>query len=97
MSADFICRYFEKHYLLHMLMVHPAYWRQGHRTALVKWSLDLAAMDNLPQGVIATEMGERVYTKLGFKRISKIEIGDKDKDVNAFEVGVLQFTPKQSG
>ena len=79
-----------------MLAVHPAYWCEGHGTALVKWGLELAKMDSSPQGVVATVMGERLYTKLGYKRISKIKIGENDNGVKEFELGVLRYTPEQS-
>jgi N-acetylglutamate synthase-like GNAT family acetyltransferase len=93
---DFVYRYFGKHQLLEMLAVHPAYWYKGHGTALVKWGLELAKMDSIPQGVVASVMGEKLYIKLGYKLISKIKVGEKDNDVKEFEIGILRYTPEES-
>ena len=48
-------------------MVHPAYWKRGHGTQLVKLGIELSKIDNVAQGVSAAGKGKVLYTKLGYR------------------------------
>jgi GNAT superfamily N-acetyltransferase len=80
-----------------MVVVHPAYWRRGHGSALVKWSLALADMDDLKQGVIVAEMGERLYLSLDFTKLGTVQAQDEEQPPSRIEVGLLRYDPGQSG
>ena len=55
---------------MNVVVVHPAYWRKGHGSDLVKWGMALTDMDKSTQGVIAADMGTKLYTSLGFETLS---------------------------
>ncbi|KAJ5722859.1 hypothetical protein N7488_000894 [Penicillium malachiteum] len=76
-----------------MLCVHPAYWRKGHGTQLVKWTLNLARMDGITQGVNAAPMGARLYEALGYEIICIArEEGDEDDPLGVYTY-VFKFGP----
>ncbi|KAF2189586.1 hypothetical protein K469DRAFT_561746 [Zopfia rhizophila CBS 207.26] len=86
-------KYFQGHQLMDMIVVHPAYWRRGNGTKLVKWGLELADLDRVKQGVIAAEMGEKLYLSMNYKKLYDIEVMDDENSGNKVKVGVLQYTP----
>ena len=65
--------------------MHPAYWRRGHGTRLVKWTLELTKLDGVqvPRGVNAADMGAKLYKSLGYEYVyllgSNVDVeGDQD-------------------
>lgn len=61
-----------------MNVVHPAYWRRGHGSRMVKWMLELASTDRVGMGVTASSMGREVFLSLGFKRVELVMIPGYD-------------------
>ena len=72
-------RYFTGHSKMDMVVVHPAYWRRGHGTALVRWGLDIADTDLVKQGVIAADMGAKLYLALGYSMITDVYAGSDEE------------------
>jgi N-acetylglutamate synthase-like GNAT family acetyltransferase len=79
---------------LEMLVVHPAYWRRGHGTDLVKWCLQLSTTDKVGQAVLAAEMGAPLYQKLGYEHIDDIDIPGDEIVRDGMHLSVLKYTPK---
>ena len=68
-----------------MLAVHPAYWRKGHGTRFVEWSIQLCDIEGITQGVSAAGMGKRLYSRLGYVEICQItQEGDDDDPKGVF-------------
>lgn len=80
-----------------MVVVHPAYWCRGHGSALVKWGIALADIDGVKQGVVAAEMGEKLYFSLDFKKLGTVQAQDEEQPPNKIEVGLLRYDPGQGG
>ncbi|CAH0051750.1 unnamed protein product [Clonostachys solani] len=86
-------KYFEGHQLVDMVVVHPAYWRRGHGTSLVKWGKALADVDRVNQGVIAADMGEKLYTSLGYGKLDDVRAVSEDgPPPHEVQVGVLRYS-----
>lgn len=77
-----------------MLVVHPAYWKRGHGTKLVNWGKELTSLDRVKQGVIAADMGEKLYLSKGYQKLDVITATDEDDNEQQIEVGVLEFAPR---
>ena len=75
-----------------MLVVHPAYWRNGHGTKLVEWSMRLSDLDSVPQCVSATGMGEKLYKKPGIMRF--IGLRRKVTKTRGVHTELLKYRPK---
>lgn len=73
------------------LVVHPAYWRRGHGTALVNWGMELARLDRVKQGVIAACMGEKLYLSRGYEKLDDVAAVDERDPEQHVRVGVLEF------
>jgi len=80
-----------------IVVVHPAYWRRGHGSDLAKWGIALADTDGVKQGVIAAEMGQKLYLALDFKKLGTIQAQDEKQPPNGVEVGLLRYDPGQVG
>lgn len=79
--------------MLDRLVVHPDYWCRGHGTALVKWGLRLAKMDQVCQGVFSTIMGSKLVLSLGFQKLTDILIeGDSDAPTG-LSLAVKRYDP----
>jgi hypothetical protein len=59
-----------------MVVVHPAYWRRGHGTTMVKWGMKLADTDRVRQGVVAAKMGEKLYLSLNYSKLADLKAQD---------------------
>ena len=79
---------------MEMVVVHPAYWKRGHGTNLVKWGMDLAATDKIDQGVIAAKMGTALYKSLGYKHLDDVRMEGDEVVPNGVEVAVMKYVPK---
>lgn len=53
--------------------------RRGHGTALVRWGLDIADTDLVKQGVIAADMGAKLYLALGYSKITDVYAGSDEE------------------
>jgi hypothetical protein len=73
-----------------MVVVHPAYWKRGHGTSLVKWGMTLADLDQVDQGVVAAKMGELLYLRLNYSKLAEVHVRD-DKDPAEITVGILKY------
>lgn len=78
---------------MNMVAVHPAYWRRGHGTKLVSWSISLCKLDNVTQGVSAAEMGANLYKGLGYTFICKVEADGDEDDPEGVFTELLKFVP----
>jgi len=78
-----------------MVVVHPAYWSRGHGSRLVEWGIALADLDQAKQGVIAADMGEKLYLKLNFTKLEDVTVRDEvSPPPKAVKVGVLRYSPR---
>jgi GNAT superfamily N-acetyltransferase len=85
-ATDYRVRYLEGYATMEMVVVHPAYWRRGHGTRLVKWGMQLADIDGVKQGVIAASMGKDLYLKLGYRLLHMVQVeGDEDAPDGVYE------------
>lgn len=76
------------------LVVHPAYWRRGHGTRLVRFGIDLAEKSKVNQGVVAARMGTRLYRKLGYQDIKTIHLEGDARVPDGVEVNVMMYKAK---
>lgn len=56
---------------LDMVAVHPAYWRRGHGSTLVKWLNSLADEDQTEVAVSAVPMGRKLFEHMGFHMVEQ--------------------------
>ncbi|KAF3904614.1 hypothetical protein ABW21_db0204593 [Orbilia brochopaga] len=70
-AADNLLYFSTPHWYLSLLMVHPAHKRVGHATRLTLWGMQRAAADGIPCLLIASEQGEHVYTRLGWRMLGR--------------------------
>ncbi|KAH7318671.1 hypothetical protein B0I35DRAFT_432674 [Stachybotrys elegans] len=85
-------RYFEGNQLVDMVVVHPAYWRRGHGTTLVRWGKSLADLDGMDQGVVAADMGEKLYMPLGYQKLDEVRVEDNaGPGPHDVSVGILKY------
>lgn len=77
-----------------MVVVHPAYWRRGHGSRLVRWGMALADMDQVKQGVLAADMGAKLYLQFGFVKICEIHADGDKEDPDGISNFVARYTPK---
>lgn len=74
-----------------MLVVHPAYWKRGHGSTLVKWGLEISKIDGVAMGVIGPDMGVNLYKSLGFKPLIDLVYEGNDLMPEGLKMGVLKF------
>lgn len=70
------------------LVVHPAYWRKGHGTSLNKWHTELADLDGVGLGVVASKMGRKLFTHVGFKEAAQINVPGYENHPKPLEVWI---------
>jgi GNAT superfamily N-acetyltransferase len=82
----------EKHlagqFTVDMLAVHPAYWRRGHGTALLKEAAKLADIEQVPLGIAAVEMGVKNCERNGFKNCEVIKVDGYSQHPGSFKVWI---------
>ena len=59
------------------MAVNPDYFRHGYGTLLCRYGIDIAQKDQFPVGIIAAEMGAKLYTELGFETAVKVTLTDE--------------------
>jgi hypothetical protein len=77
-----------------MIVVHPAYWKRGNGTAMMKWARDLSEIDKVPQCVSATPMSEGPFVSLGFQQICRIPAEGDEDDPEGVSTALLEYRPK---
>lgn len=70
----------EKTLIVDMVTVHPFYQRRGHGRKLISWGLELAKLDNLGVGTVASNMGNLLFVALGFKELERPKIGEEEEE-----------------
>jgi len=65
--------------ILDTLVVHPAYWKRGHGTALAKWTNVLADWDDAGLAVAAARMGAEFFPHVGYKLKELVEVKGYDR------------------
>ncbi|PQE04851.1 Acyl- N-acyltransferase protein [Rutstroemia sp. NJR-2017a BBW] len=74
--------------------VHPAYWKRGHGTALVKWGMELARMDQVAQGVSAAKMGEKLYAELCYRVVERIGLDGDEVTPQGVSTAMMVYDPR---
>lgn len=80
---------------MEMVVVHPAYWHRGHGERLVRWGMALAKADGVTQGVIAAKMGTDLYSKLGWRNVSEVQLHGDDIVPEGVSVAVMEYSANQ--
>ncbi|KAH0543410.1 hypothetical protein FGG08_002268 [Glutinoglossum americanum] len=75
--------------IVDMLAVHPVYQRRGHGRALVEWGIQLARLDGLGVGTVASNMGELLFGAMGFRGVERVRVRDEGEDDEGIEVVVV--------
>jgi GNAT superfamily N-acetyltransferase len=83
--------------MLDIAVVHPAYWRHGHGARMVEWGMELARRDGVKVGVLSVPTGEKLYLRLGFKKLDEVVVHDDTEDTiepKELRAGVMEYTPR---
>ena len=88
-------RYFGGYALMEMVVVHPAYWNRGHGSRLVRWGMALSDMDQCRQGVIAADMGAKLYLQLGYEKLCDVQLDDDQNAVEGVTIVLAKYVPKE--
>lgn len=78
---------------MEMAVVHPAYWRRGHGTLLVRWGMELSKLDGVKQGVIAAKMGAELYAGLGYSVVEELRMDGDEEAPDGVTCVAMQYTP----
>ena len=89
-----VFRHFPDHSIMATLVVHPAYWKRGHGAKLVSWSMELSKLDQIPQGVSAAAMGAKLYSRLGYTYVARLEEKGDEYDPEGVYTELLRFAPE---
>ena len=73
------------------LVVHPAYWRRGHASALINFGNELAKLERVDQGVLASSMGAAVFAHAGYALVAKCHVPGDDKWPEGWDIAVLKL------
>ncbi|KAF2404617.1 acyl-CoA N-acyltransferase, partial [Trichodelitschia bisporula] len=68
-----------RHLQLQILATHPDYQRRGAGTALCKWGMAFAQKWGMVVTVFASPMGKKLYRRLGFQTMARIEMRVPDE------------------
>lgn len=70
------------HIHLKIMATHPDYRRRGAGTKLCNWGIDIAEKNQTYISVFASPMGEKLYSRLGFKELAVVVVqveGEEEK------------------
>ncbi|KAH6989584.1 hypothetical protein BKA56DRAFT_728041 [Ilyonectria sp. MPI-CAGE-AT-0026] len=81
--------------IVSMIVVHPAYWKHGYGTAMMKWSRDLSKIDSVAQCVSAAPMSEPLFITLGFETVCRITEDGDDDDPEGVSTALLEYRPSE--
>ena len=76
---------------MNIVVVHPAYWRRGHGSNLVKWGMALTDLDKTTQGVISAGMGTKIYKLLGFEFIGETHVDGDERIPEGLVTGIMRY------
>ena len=71
-EAHFDRRYGNRQLQLLILGTHPNYRRQRAATQLCRWGLQLAQEHEVPITVLASPIGQKLYSHLGFRAVGAV-------------------------
>ncbi|KAK5662619.1 hypothetical protein OQA88_8533 [Cercophora sp. LCS_1] len=74
-----------------MLVVHPAYWRQGHGTRLATWPRDLSVLGGIPQCVSSATMSQPLFLSLGYRQVDSITADGDEDDPEGVSTALMEF------
>ncbi|KAF7555585.1 hypothetical protein G7Z17_g2075 [Cylindrodendrum hubeiense] len=84
-------KYFNGLTTLERLVVHPAYWKRGHGERLARWGMAMCDLDHIDQGVVASEMGATLFTRLGYERLTELQVEGDNEDDKGLTYELLQY------
>jgi GNAT superfamily N-acetyltransferase len=84
-------RYTNGHMFLKLLVCHPGHRRRGAGTALVKWGTTKAAQWRLNTTLLASPMGETLYTTLGFVQLGRFRV-EVEGETDFLDIPAMVFT-----
>lgn len=90
-TASVITAHFSKSLYLNTLTVHPAYSRRGHGANLTQWGIELARIDGVDLGLVASEFGNKLYKRLGFGYVDQFKIEGDEISPRGVEGEVLRW------
>lgn len=98
--ARFQSEYFDRSYDFNQLRLvvlgtHPRYRRQGMATALCKWGMEQAVRDNVPITLISSQMGRKLYTHIGFRKLGEEHVRSRGEK-QSLTVYAMEFHPTSS-
>lgn len=79
------------------IVVHPAYWRRGYGSTIAKWGVDLADIDGVDQGVLATSIGADLFRNVGYRPITDLHVEGDERDPEGVTFAALKHTAKAKG
>ncbi|KAK4223411.1 hypothetical protein QBC38DRAFT_459353 [Podospora fimiseda] len=85
-------KYFEGLSEMERIVVHPAYWRRGHGSTIAKWGVQLADIDSVDQGVLATSMGADLFRHVGYELITDLHVEGDEKNPEGVTFAALKHT-----
>lgn len=88
-------KHFPTDLYLTLLVVHPAYERRGHGADLVRWGIQLAQLDHLNIGLIASEVASPMYKRLGFEFIQKFDLEGNETSPRGIHYEVMKLESNQ--
>ncbi|KAK7403400.1 hypothetical protein QQX98_010813 [Neonectria punicea] len=78
-----------------IIVVHPAYWKHGYGTTMMKWSRNLSKIDSVAQCVSAAPMSEPLFITLGFKPVCRITADGDGDDPEGVSTTLLEYCPSE--
>lgn len=89
----FDAEYGHEYFFLQILATKPQHQRHGAGSRLVKWGLDIAQKRNMKLGLMASPMGRRLYTRLGFRHLDSVEVKAESEE-ELVTLGIMVFEPR---
>ncbi|KAL6399312.1 hypothetical protein AUP68_17858 [Ilyonectria robusta] len=72
------------------IVVHPAYWRRGHGSAVARRGVALSDIDQLDQGVAATSMGAKLFKHVGYEWLTDLHVKGDDTNPEGVMFSLLK-------
>ncbi|KAF5987546.1 putative gnat family protein [Fusarium bulbicola] len=90
-------RYLGSHMELDNMAVDPDHFRNGYGTLLCRHGMEIAREDNVAIGVIAAELGMKLYESLEWTCTTKVSLTDGRPDEDAsVDFWVQEWNPKEN-
>ncbi|KAK0726671.1 hypothetical protein B0T21DRAFT_395106 [Apiosordaria backusii] len=90
-------RYFDGLSEMERIIVHPAYWRRSYGSTIAKWGVELADIDGVDQGVLATSMGAQLFRHVGYECITDLHVEGDERNPEGVTFAALKHTTKARG